>query len=364
MIPSRSALHRAIRIAASVVLWTRLAPDPLNGGGMPDDDVEVTWEVSDSADFATIVASGVETATLDAGHSVHAIARRWIKGRGSTDFVLASTPARSARPAPLPMPAPIWPAATFAVGELPELRGRSVRRAPRSRRALARLRRVPRRLHLRGRRRSRQRRTRRPACISARNRPRSSDYRNRYARYKSDPHLQAAHAACPWFVIWDDHEVENNYAGLTPQDAADAPTFPTRRFAAYQAWWEHQPVRLDPPVDRRPGISHLPRCALGRPDRSGIARRTPVPHRPGLRRRDVEPRSAVCRGPRSGADDAGRRTGDVVVRHACRVDGDLERDRESSRAGRLDVERCGAQLRPMGRLPARAGAHLATPGRH
>ncbi len=74
------------------------------------------------------------------------------------------------------------------------------------------------------------------------------EYRNRYGRYKSDPHLQAAHSACPWFVIWDDHEVENNYAGLTPQDPADAATFADRRFAAYQVWWEHQPVRLDPPV--------------------------------------------------------------------------------------------------------------------
>jgi alkaline phosphatase D len=74
------------------------------------------------------------------------------------------------------------------------------------------------------------------------------EYRNRYARYKSDPQLQAAHTACPWYVIWDDHEVENNYAGLVPQDPAEAPTFEARRFAAYQAWWEHQPVRLDPPV--------------------------------------------------------------------------------------------------------------------
>jgi alkaline phosphatase D len=74
------------------------------------------------------------------------------------------------------------------------------------------------------------------------------EYRNRYARYKTDPQLQAAHQACPWFIIWDDHEVENNYAGLVPQDAADAPTFAARRFAAYQAWWEHQPVRLDSAV--------------------------------------------------------------------------------------------------------------------
>ena len=74
-------------------------------------------------------------------------------------------------------------------------------------------------------------------------------YRDRYALYKMDEHLQAAHHACPWFVIWDDHEVENNYAGVVPQDAADAPAFAARRQAAYRAWWEHQPVRLDPPPD-------------------------------------------------------------------------------------------------------------------
>jgi alkaline phosphatase D len=68
-------------------------------------------------------------------------------------------------------------------------------------------------------------------------------YRQRYARYKTDPDLQAAHAACPWFVVWDDHEVRNNYAGLTSPD----PAFAARRAAAYRAWWEHVPVRLPAP---------------------------------------------------------------------------------------------------------------------
>ncbi len=80
--------------------------------------------------------------------------------------------------------------------------------------------------------------------------PESTDliaYRNRYALYKGDTDLQAAHAACPWYVTWDDHEVENNYAGLLPQDEADAATFEERRRQAYQVWWEHQPVALDPP---------------------------------------------------------------------------------------------------------------------
>jgi alkaline phosphatase D len=73
------------------------------------------------------------------------------------------------------------------------------------------------------------------------------DYRNRYALYKSDAQLQAAHASCPWFVTWDDHEVENNYAAGIPQDPSDGIDFLARRRDAYQAWWEHQPVALPPP---------------------------------------------------------------------------------------------------------------------
>jgi len=65
-------------------------------------------------------------------------------------------------------------------------------------------------------------------------------YRARYALYKSDPLLQAAHAACPWVVIWDDHEVDNAYAGLQGQGLD--PAFAARRAAAYRAWWEHMPV--------------------------------------------------------------------------------------------------------------------------
>jgi alkaline phosphatase D len=73
------------------------------------------------------------------------------------------------------------------------------------------------------------------------------DYRQRYALHRSDPDLQAMHAACPWLAIWDDHEVQNDYAGVhegtgTPPHwtAAD---FAARRAAAYQAWYEHMPVR-------------------------------------------------------------------------------------------------------------------------
>lgn len=76
-------------------------------------------------------------------------------------------------------------------------------------------------------------------------------YRARYATYKRDPLLQAAHASAPWLMVWDDHEVENDYAGL--QDPRLDLHFPARRAAAYQAYWEHMPFpkaarpRLDVP---------------------------------------------------------------------------------------------------------------------
>ncbi len=73
-------------------------------------------------------------------------------------------------------------------------------------------------------------------------------YRQRYGLYKSDPSLQAHHLARPWIVTWDDHEVDNNHAANTTEDGQDTDAFALRRNAGYQAWWEHMPVRMDPPV--------------------------------------------------------------------------------------------------------------------
>jgi alkaline phosphatase D len=69
------------------------------------------------------------------------------------------------------------------------------------------------------------------------------DYRLRYALYKTDPHLQAAHAMAPWIMTWDDHEVANNYAADHPEKPAKRADFLRRRAAAYQAYFEHMPLR-------------------------------------------------------------------------------------------------------------------------
>lgn len=69
-------------------------------------------------------------------------------------------------------------------------------------------------------------------------------YRDRHALYKSDPDLQAMHQACPWLFTWDDHEVHNDYtAADATGEPATAAAFVAKRAAAYQAYYEHTPLR-------------------------------------------------------------------------------------------------------------------------
>jgi alkaline phosphatase D len=68
------------------------------------------------------------------------------------------------------------------------------------------------------------------------------DYRQRYALYKLDASLQAAHAAAPWMLVHDDHEVTNDYAALDSSQADPPELFLARRAAAYQAHYEHLPL--------------------------------------------------------------------------------------------------------------------------
>ncbi len=69
-------------------------------------------------------------------------------------------------------------------------------------------------------------------------------YRTRYAQYKSDPLLQKAHAHCPWLVVWDDHEFDNNCAaGVSEEKDVDPVQFLLRRANSYQAYYENMPLR-------------------------------------------------------------------------------------------------------------------------
>jgi alkaline phosphatase D len=68
-------------------------------------------------------------------------------------------------------------------------------------------------------------------------------YRNRYAQYRLDLDLQHLHAQVPALVTWDDHEVENDYADQWSQWFVEPARFLLQRAAAYQAFYEHMPVR-------------------------------------------------------------------------------------------------------------------------
>ncbi len=71
------------------------------------------------------------------------------------------------------------------------------------------------------------------------------DYRARYAQYRSDPNLQAAHAAMPWITVWDDHEFANNawVDGAENHDPATQGSWTARKAAAAQAYHEWLPIR-------------------------------------------------------------------------------------------------------------------------
>ena len=72
------------------------------------------------------------------------------------------------------------------------------------------------------------------------------EYRARHAQYKGDADLRASHAAHPWVMTWDDHEVVNDYANDRDPKFTDPQVFLRRRAAAYQAYFEHMPVRVGP----------------------------------------------------------------------------------------------------------------------
>ncbi|GIU83401.1 MAG: alkaline phosphatase [Acidimicrobiales bacterium] len=230
-----------------VVIWTRLAPDPLEGGGMPEDDFEVLWEVAEDSDFRRVVRRGLARAPLEHGHSVHVDVDGLEPGhRYFYRFRIGEHVSRVGRTTTAPAPGTTpdrmrlafascqnwedghWAAWRHAADENLDLivfLGDFIYETdPFPGRA---------RLH---------------------HGPEPKDagqYRVRYGQYLSDQNLQAARAKFPWLVTWDDHEVENNYAGLQDENGSPPEEFARRRADAYEVWWEHMPIRSEPPRDGR-----------------------------------------------------------------------------------------------------------------
>lgn len=222
------------------VLWTRLATDPVQTASTGGDDREIGYEIAEEPAFRRIVQRGIARAESAFAHSVH-LEVRGLQPRRPYWYRFSLGPWRSA--AGRAVTAPIARSAVSALRfghcscanyeqgyfaayrhlaeEEPDLVlflgdyiYESLDRSPAAVRH-----------HSDG----------RPATDLAL-------YRNRYAQYRRDPDLQRLHAATGCLVTWDDHEVQNDYAGAWSEDLIPPAEFLKRRAAAYQAFYEHMPL--------------------------------------------------------------------------------------------------------------------------
>ncbi len=227
--------------AESVVLWTRLAPNPLQGISMPPADVPVQWQIARDETFTQVVGSGTALATPELAHSVHVVASgldpdRWYWYQFRTGDALSPIGRTRTLPAPNSQPQQLALATVscqnYEHGYYPAYRHLAEEDLDFV-------------LHLGD-------YIYEYAAKPDSTHPRQhigaetidlDGYRLRYAQYKSDPDLQAAHAAFPFICTWDDHDVENDYANDQSENFDPAEQFLRRRAAAYQAYYEHLPLR-------------------------------------------------------------------------------------------------------------------------
>ena len=226
------------------VLWTRLAPKPLEEhGGMPMAIVPVGYEIAEDENFRRIVATGTAEARPELSHSVHVEAsglqpgrRYWYRfsagGEVSPVGTAKTAPAQGAMVDRVRLgvagcqhyESGFYTAYQYLAKE-PELDaifhyGDYIYEGSGNPGKKGRV-----RAHAGD------------EIYSL------DDYRRRYAQYKTDPDLQAAHAAAAFLASYDDHEVDNNWASTHDQDGTPPEFFLLRRLAAMQAWYENMPVR-------------------------------------------------------------------------------------------------------------------------
>ena len=227
--------------ATSVVLWTRLAPKPLEPeGGMDGLRTVVSWEVASDEGFTTIVQRGRATAAPELSYSVHVDVQglepdRWYWYR----FQVGQATSPVGRTRTTPRAGALTPM-SFAVASCQRYEhGYFTAYQHLAEESLDLV------VHLGDYIYEYAGLTDRVRSHPGREIRSVDDYRLRYAIYKSDALLQRAHHRAPWVVTWDDHEVDNNYAGLVGENQFESEEqMHFRRAAGYQAWWEHMPVRV------------------------------------------------------------------------------------------------------------------------
>eukprot|EP00913_Durusdinium_trenchii_P023296 g21874.t1 len=223
-----------------VVLWTRLAPKPLTGGGMPDQPVAVAWEVAEDQAFAKVVRKGSIDATPDWGHSVHVEVDGlkpdrwyWYRFKAGTEISpigrTRTSPPRDARPESMKFAfasCQHFESGLFTAYE--HMLNENVDLVCHLGDYIYEYAGVDRRV----------RKHAGPETTTL------FGYRQRLAQYKTDKALQNMHAACPWLMTWDDHEFDNNCANDISEERGITPfNFLKRRAQAYKAYYEHMPLR-------------------------------------------------------------------------------------------------------------------------
>lgn len=236
--------------ARGVVLWTRLASVPLaeNGlGGMPGRTVPVHYQVSSDERFRSVVSRGVVSARPEAAHSVHVELDDLEPGREYFYRFRSErhiSPTGRTRTAPRPGSRPS--SLTVGVASCSQYEHgyfTAYRRLAEEEPELV--------LHMGDY--IYEYKADTYVIDSPAGNPRDhagpetetlANYRQRHAQYKTDADLQAAHAAAPWAVVWDDHEVDNNWADEIPENPGiPQPHFLARRAAAFRAYYENMPLR-------------------------------------------------------------------------------------------------------------------------
>ena len=224
-----------------IVLWTRLAPKPLEGGGLRDEVYGVRYEVAADEHFNRIVQRGAIEALPEEAHTVHAeiaglqpATPYWYRFKWGTAVSRAgrtrTAPAAGAMPSSMRFA--FVSCQNYANGFYPAYQDLALQED------------VELVVHLgdyiyegaginvdnvR-------------SHVPARELFSLDDYRTRHAQYRTDLQLQLAHAAHPFLMTWDDHEFDDNYANLELDPDAPLETAAERRAAAYLAYWEHAPL--------------------------------------------------------------------------------------------------------------------------
>ncbi|MCF7689807.1 MAG: alkaline phosphatase D family protein [Cephaloticoccus sp.] len=225
-----------------VVLWTRLAPRPLEpGGGMSPEPVNVSWQVADDEKFKRIVTQGTAQAKPQWGHSVHVEVSGlrpdcwyWYRFKAAGELSLTGR----TRTLPASGTAPDHLRFAFVSCQKYEM-GYYTAYEHLAREDLDLVIHLGDYIYEKEDSNAAVRPHHQSKCMTL------DGYRARYAIGKCDPNLQAAHAMAPWILTWDDHEVANDYANaISEHPDREPPTeFLLRRAAAYQAYYEHMPLR-------------------------------------------------------------------------------------------------------------------------